>query len=156
MITPIVPGAQRPHCQPYNLAAVPAMIGAKNPPMLCATFHMPQYVPRSLDENHDVKMRAHPGAPSPCSIPLIDQNTENQIIEVEKPNATFIAAVAMSPPASRRRGEVLEPSTPDTNLDMPYMMGKMLVSVPMSLMVMPNVASATMAGAVYVRELRVR
>jgi hypothetical protein len=117
---------------------------------------MPQYVPRSLDENQAVKMRAQPGAPSPCNIPLIDQKTENQIIEVEKPNATFITAVAMSPPASKRRGEVLEPSTPDANLENPYMMGKMLVSVPMSLMVIPSVASATIAGAVYVRELRVR
>jgi len=30
-------------------------------------FHMPQYVPRSAAANHDVKMLAHAGAPTPCN-----------------------------------------------------------------------------------------
>jgi hypothetical protein len=109
-----------------------------------------------LDENQDVRILAHPGAPSPCSIPLIDQKTENQIIDVENPNAMFIAAVAISPPASKMRGEVLDPRTPDTNLDMPYMMGNSDVRAPISVMLIPSVASDTIAGAVYVRLLRVR
>jgi len=86
----------------------------------------------------------------------MDQNTENQIIEAENPNAIFIAAVAMRPPASRIRGEVLDPKTPDTNFDIPYIIGKILVSAPISVMEIPRVASATIAGAVYVREFRVR
>jgi len=116
--------------------------------MLWAIFHMPQYVPLSFDENHDVRILAHPGAPSPWSIPLIDQNTENHSIDVEYPNAIFIAAVAMRPPASRSLGEVLDPRTPETNFDIPYMMGKRDVRAPMSVIVIPREASATIAGAV--------
>jgi len=116
--------------------------------MLWAIFHIPQYVPLSFDENHDVRIRAHPGAPSPCSIPLIDQNTENHTIDVEYPNAIFMAAVAMRPPARRSLGEVLDPRTPETNFDIPYIIGKSEVRAPMSVIVIPRVLSATIAGAV--------
>jgi len=117
---------------------------------------MPQYVPRSFEENQEVKILAHPGAPRPWSIPFNDQKTENQIIDVENPNAIFIAAVAIRPPASRIRGDVLDPRTPDTNLDIPYMIGKSDVSAPMSVIEIPSVVSATIAGAVYVKLLRVK
>ena len=63
-------------------------------------------------------------------MPLMDQKAANQSIEDEKPKATFIKAVAMRPQARRSLGEVRDPRTPETNLDMPYMMGKMEVSAP--------------------------
>ena len=61
---------------------------------------------------------------------MIDQNTENQIIEAENPKAIFIAAVAISPPANRSLGDVLDPKTPDKNFETPYMMGKREVNAP--------------------------
>jgi len=82
-------------------------------------FHMPQYVPRSLVANHDVRMRAQQGPPKPCSTPLSAQKVQNQAIPVPAPNATLTAAVAMSPPASISLGEERAPRTPETNLDMP-------------------------------------
>jgi hypothetical protein len=63
-------------------------------------------------------------------MPLSDQKAANHSMEGEKPKATFMSAVAISPPASSRRGEVRDPSTPDANLETPYMMGKMEVRVP--------------------------
>ena len=75
-------------------------------------------------------MRAQPGAPSPCNMPLIDQKAANQSMEVENPKQTFMIAVAMRPPARRKRGEVREPRTPEINLEVPYMMGKIEVRAP--------------------------
>lgn len=89
-------------------------------------------------------------------MPLTDQKAANQSMEVEKPNKTFIMAVAMRPPARRKRGDVREPRTPDRNLDVPYMMGKIEVRAPMSVMESPSILSATIAGAVYVKLLRVK
>jgi hypothetical protein len=51
-------------------------------------------------------------------------------MEVENPKQTFMMAVAMRPPARRKRGEVREPRTPERNLDVPYMMGKIEVRAP--------------------------
>ena len=58
--------ADSPHFQPRERAAVPASKGALKPPRLCAMFHMPQYVPRSLVANQEVRMRAQHGPPNPC------------------------------------------------------------------------------------------
>ena len=44
---------------------------------------------------------------------------QNHAIPVPAPKAMLTAAVAMSPPASIRRGEERAPRTPETNLDMP-------------------------------------
>jgi hypothetical protein len=60
----------------------------------------------------------------------MDQKTENQTMEAENPNAIFIIAVAIKPPARRIFGEVRDPRTPDRNLDIPYMIGKIEVKVP--------------------------
>jgi hypothetical protein len=60
----------------------------------------------------------------------MDQKTENHNMDAEKPNAMFIAAVAISPPARRILGDVFEPSTPEKNLDIPYMMGNRDVNAP--------------------------
>ena len=49
-------------------------------------------------------------------MPFMAHQVQNQTRLVEKPKATLSAAVAMSPPASSREGEVREPSTPLTNL----------------------------------------
>ncbi len=80
--TPIMPGTHIPQDQPYRLAALPAIRGAAKPPRLCATFHMPQYVPRSLDANHVVRMRAQQGPPMPWSRPLHAHRAQNQAMEV--------------------------------------------------------------------------
>merc|ERR1719188_2530018 len=66
---PMMPGAHMPHCHPSAEAALPARRGAVKPPRLCATFHMPQYVPLSLVGNHEVRMRAQHGPPTPCRMP---------------------------------------------------------------------------------------
>ena len=58
------------HLQPYMLAAVPARMGAAKPPMLLEAVQKPQNVPRSLSAYHDVRKRAHAGAPSPCRVDL--------------------------------------------------------------------------------------
>lgn len=63
-------------------------------------------------------------------MPLMDQKVANQTMEVEKPKAMFMTAVAMRPQANSRRGEVREPKTPDRNLEVPYMRGKMEVRAP--------------------------
>mmetsp|Transcript_22835 Transcript_22835/g.58146 ORF Transcript_22835/g.58146 Transcript_22835/m.58146 type:complete len:214 (-) Transcript_22835:506-1147(-) len=153
---PMMPGAHMPHFQPMALAKPPATRGAAKPPRLCAMFHMPQYVPRSLDANQVVRMRAQQGPPTPCSVPLSAQKKQNHASEVPKPNAMLTAAVSMRPPASSSVGENLAPTTPLMNLLMPYAMGKMEVMAPICVMSMPSVGSATMTGAVYVRLLRVR
>ncbi len=57
-------------------------------------------------------------------------HVQYQVRAVEKPKSTLQSAVAMRPPASSQEGEVREPSTPLTNLLMPYAMGKMDVIVP--------------------------
>ena len=58
---------KQPHLHPYMLAAVPARIGAAKPPMLLEAVQKPQKVPRSLSAYHEVRKRAHAGAPSPCA-----------------------------------------------------------------------------------------
>jgi hypothetical protein len=68
----------------------------------------------------------------------------------------LISAVAIRPPASSTEGLKRAPRTPDTNLDMPYAMGKMDVIAPICVMSIANLGSATITGAVYVRLLRVR
>mmetsp|Transcript_382 Transcript_382/g.783 ORF Transcript_382/g.783 Transcript_382/m.783 type:complete len:213 (-) Transcript_382:557-1195(-) len=153
---PMMPGANMPHFQPMALAKPPATRGAANPPRLCAMFHMPQYVPRSLPANHVVRMRAQQGPPTPCSVPLRPQKKTNQPSEEPKPNAILMIAVDMRPPASSTVGENFAPTTPLMNLLMPYAIGKMEVMAPICVMSMPRVGSATMTGAVYVRLLRVR
>jgi hypothetical protein len=79
---------------------------------------------------------------------LTDQKKTKAIIVLEKPNARFMSAVAARPPARSARGEVREPSTPEANLETPYMMGKIEVSAPTSVIERPSAASATIAGAV--------
>lgn len=63
--TPMMPGAHMPHCQPIDFANPPATMGARKPPRLCAMFHMPQYVPLSLEAHQLVRMRAQQGPPTP-------------------------------------------------------------------------------------------
>jgi len=72
-----------------------------------------------LVANHDVRIRAQQGPPKPCRIPFRAQKVQNQAIPVPAPKAMLTAAVAMSPPASMRRGEERAPRTPETNFDMP-------------------------------------
>ena len=79
---------------------------------------------------------------------MTDQKKTKAIIVLEKPNARFMSAVAARPPARSARGEVREPSTPEANLETPYMMGKIDVSAPTSVMERPKAESATIAGAV--------
>jgi hypothetical protein len=91
-----------------------------------------------------------------CSMPLSAQQTQNHVREAPKPKVMLMAAVAIRPPASSTVGEILAPSTPLTNLLMPYAMGNTLVMAPICVMSMPSRGSATITGAVYVSELRVR
>ena len=115
----IRPGAHSPHDQPSVRAAVPAKIGAANPPRLCAMFHMPQYVPRSLAANHEVRIFAQEGAPKPCRMPFSAHNTQNKGSVEEAPKARLTSPVAMSPPPSITEGESTSPTTPETNLEHP-------------------------------------
>jgi hypothetical protein len=91
-----------------------------------------------------------------CSVPFSAQKKQNQARLLPNPNAMLMSAVAMSPPASSTLGLKRAPSTPDTNLDMPYAMGKMDVIAPICVMSMARRGSDTITGAVYVRLLRVR
>lgn len=91
-----------------------------------------------------------------CSMPFSAQQTQNHVREAPKPKVMLMAAVAIRPPASSTVGEILAPSTPLTNLLMPYAMGNTLVMAPICVMSMPSRGSATITGAVYVSELRVR
>ena len=115
----IKPGAHKPQLQPSVRAAVPAKMGAAKPPRLCAMFHMPQYVPRSLAANHDVRIFAQEGAPKPCKMPFIAHNTQNKGSVEEAPKARLTSPVAMSPPPSITEGESTSPTTPETNLEHP-------------------------------------
>mmetsp|Transcript_22573 Transcript_22573/g.73377 ORF Transcript_22573/g.73377 Transcript_22573/m.73377 type:complete len:236 (+) Transcript_22573:671-1378(+) len=110
------PGAYKPHDQPKLRAAKPARMGAEKPPRLCAMFHIPQYVPRSLVANHAVRILAHEGAPKPWRMPFMAQSAQNTGSALEAPNAMLISPVAMSPPASIVVGDSLSPTTPLTNL----------------------------------------
>jgi hypothetical protein len=73
-----------------------------------------------------------------------------------KPNATLHKAVAIKPRPNNNLGEVRDPKTPLMNFEVPYAIGKIDVMVPISVIPMPREASATKAGAVYVREFLVR
>ena len=115
----IRPGAHSPHDQPSVRAAVPAKIGAANPPRLCAMFHMPQYVPRSAPANHAVSSLAHAGPPQPCSTPLSAQHATNHGRLEPQPKSTFTLAVSASPTLSIARGLSTSPTTPDTNFEQP-------------------------------------
>lgn len=66
----------------------------------------------------------------------------------------FTSAVAARPPASSACALKRATSTPDRNLLKPYMMGKRLVSSPMSVTL--SIPALTIAGAAYVRDVRVR
>lgn len=123
MITPTTtamqPGAHRPQFQPNVRAAVPAKMGAIKPPRLWAMFHIPQYVPRSLAANQEVKIFAQLGAPNPCKIPFIAQRTQKKGSVELAPNAIFTRPVAIKPPPSIRLGDNISPTTPLTNLLQP-------------------------------------
>jgi hypothetical protein len=58
------------------------------------------------------------------------QKVRNQGSADPAPKSRLTMAVAMSPPASMSVGLVRAPSTPDTNLEKPYAMGKSEVSEP--------------------------
>jgi hypothetical protein len=111
-------------------------------------FHMPQYVPRSFVANQLVRMRAQQGPPSPCRMPFIAQNEQNHTRLEPNPNRMFTTAVAIKPPARSSCGDDLAPSTPETNLDMPYAMGNIDVMAPTAVMSRRSRGSATMTGAV--------
>ena len=80
-------------------------IGAANPPRLCAMFHMPQYVPRSLAaEPRREDLRA--GGRAEAGMPFIAHNTQNKGSVEEAPKARLTSPVAMSPPPSITEGEI--------------------------------------------------
>lgn len=54
-------------------------------------------------------------------MPFSAQKQLNQTMELPKPKATLTSAVAMRPPASSFVGEDRAPSTPDANLENPYL-----------------------------------
>ena len=56
-----------------------------------------------------------------CRMPLSAQKQLNQTIELPNPKATLTSAVAMRPPASSFVGDDRAPSTPDANLEKPYL-----------------------------------
>ncbi len=56
-----------------------------------------------------------------CRMPLRAQKQLNQTMELPKPKATLTSAVAMRPPASSFVGDDRAPSTPDANLEKPYL-----------------------------------
>ena len=64
------------------------------------------------------------------------------------PNSTLTHAVRASPVESMMLGESTSPTTPETNLEHPYVCGKTLVITPIAVMSSPRAGEATMAGAV--------
>ena len=56
-----------------------------------------------------------------CRMPLSAQKQLNQTMELPNPKATLTSAVAMRPPASSFVGDDRAPSTPDANLEKPYL-----------------------------------
>ena len=115
----IRPGAQSPQFHPNILAAVPARMGAANPPRLCAMFHIPQYVPRSFAANQLVRIFAQEGAPKPCRMPFIAHRTQKSGRVEDAPKAMLTTPVAINPPPSMTLGLSTSPTTPLTNLEHP-------------------------------------
>ena len=58
---------------------------------------------------------------STCRMPFSAQKQLNQTMELPNPNATLTSAVAMRPPANSFVGDDRAPSTPDANLEKPYL-----------------------------------
>ena len=54
-------------------------------------------------------------------MPFNAQKQLNQTMELPNPKATLTSAVAMRPPASSFVGDDRAPSTPDANLENPYL-----------------------------------
>ena len=119
-------------------------------------FHIPQYVPRSSVANQDVRILAQHGPPTPCRMPFMAHRVQNHARLEPNPKQTLMRPVQINPNPKSLEADIMLPSTPDTNLDIPYAMGNMDVMAPMLLTSRPRSLLATMTGAVYVNEFLVR
>jgi len=89
-------------------------------------------------------------------MPFMAHRVQNHARLEPNPKQTLMRPVQINPNPKSLEADIMLPSTPDTNLDIPYAMGKMDVMAPMLLTSRPRSLLATMTGAVYVNEFLVR
>ncbi len=83
-----------------------------------------------------------------CRMPVVAQRATNHGSDEAQPKAMLTHAVSARPVASIVRGERTSPTTPETNLEQPYVRGKTEEITPMDVMSTPSSGEATIAGAV--------
>ena len=81
-------------------------------------------------------------------MPFSAQKQLNQTMELPNPKATLTSAVAMRPPASSFVGEDRAPSTPDANLEKPYLPGKQLQGLQHLYRLKPYHGKSSIAGVI--------